>query len=299
MRIRLAIQRARPQIKPACMPHGSRICPHCGGLNSSDETRCYRCGQDFPGPLASGLVDLYYSVLGREMQLTKLFVGLCVLVFALTTLDAKHLEILGNYPTSTDLRFGALIAPLGRVEPWRYLSACFFHFGLLHLGINMWAMWDLGRAIETRLGSSRFTIIFVVTGFVGFAASGLWYSMQPISPPTAGASGGLFGLVGALLGYLYAKRDPIWKQFLGRVVIYTVIFSLAMPVNNVAHVVGGLCGVPFGYLFYKEARPWRRARLFGWIAGFLVLASFGSVALAQRSPYWKMVRQQEILRGQR
>jgi rhomboid protease GluP len=279
------------------MAHSSRVCPHCGALNSAHETRCYRCGRAFPGPLARGAVDLYHSVLGRELQLTKLFIGLCVLVFALTTLDAHKFQIFGGYARSTELRFGALIAPLGRVEPWRYLSACFFHFGLLHLGLNMWALWDLGRALEPRLGSARFCIIFVVTGFVGFAASGFWYSMQPISPATGGASGGLFGLIGALVGYLYAKRDPIWKQFLGRVVIYTVIFSLAMPVNNIAHAVGGISGAPLGYLFYKEARPWRRAKLLGWIAAGLVVASLASVVLAQRSPYWKMVRRQEIKLG--
>lgn len=286
------------------MANNSRVCPHCGALNGAGETRCYRCGKAFPGPLVRGVVDLYYSLLGRELQLTKFFIGLCVVVFVFTTLDAHKFEIFGGYPRSVELRFGALIAPLGLhgvaghgAEPWRYLSACFFHFGLLHIGLNMWVMWDVGRAIESRFGSARFCIIFVVTGFLGFLASGIWYSMLAEPAVTGGASGGIFGLFGALIGYLYAKRDPIWKRFVVEIVIYTVIFSLAMPLNNVAHAVGGITGLPFGYLFYKETRPWKRNRLLGWIAGAMVVASVGSLVMAQRSPYWKMVRRDEIKQG--
>lgn len=277
------------------MNHSSRICPYCGGLNSADAESCHRCSRKLPGPLARAAVDLYKSVLGEEYQLTKVFIGLCAVVFVLTSLDARKLVFLGNYPMSTDLRFGALVGGLGRLEPWRYLSACFFHFGILHIGFNMIALWDVGRVLEKRVGSARFAIAYVVTGILGFVASDLWYSFN--GPLTGGASGAILGVIGVLVGYLYARRDPIWKSFLLHVVFYLVIFSFVLPMNNAAHVGGLLTGAPLGYLFYKERRPWRRSRLLGYVAALMVAACVVSIVLSLHSPIWRAVRQQEISRS--
>jgi rhomboid protease GluP len=98
---------------------------------------------------------------------------------------------------------------------------------------------------------------------------------------TAGASGGLFGLVGTLIGYLYARRDPIWKKFLVRIAILAAIFAIALPVNNAAHVGGFAAGLPMGYLAYKETRPWKRAAVMRLLAGVLVVLSLLSVGLSR------------------
>ncbi|MBK8997556.1 MAG: rhomboid family intramembrane serine protease [Myxococcales bacterium] len=279
------------------MASGSSICPHCGGLNSIDEKTCFRCGQRLPGPLTRSAVGLLTTALGREFPLTKLYVILCVAVFVMTALASKKLQMLGGVRVSEALRWGAVFGTLGREEPWRYLSAMFVHFGALHLGFNMMALWDFGRATEQRLGSGRFTLIFVLTGVLGFVVSDLWYAFSGAPALTAGASGGLFGLTGALIGYLYAAKDPAWKQFLVRVVIYAVIFAVAMSVNNAAHIGGFATGFPLGYAFYKERSPWGRNKLFGGIAVVLVLASVASIVLCQTSDVWREVRRQELLMG--
>jgi rhomboid protease GluP len=268
------------------MAHNCRICPHCGALNAADESRCHRCERSLPGPLATGLVDLLRGALGSEFPLTKLFVGLCLAVFVLSTLGGGGFKILGASPMVA-IRWGALggdpiHGSLGMLQPWRYLSAMFVHFGALHIVFNMMALWDFGRATEQRLGSARFVIIFVVTGVVGFVLSDIWFMAVRGAPYlTAGASGGLFGLVGTLIGYLYARRDPIWKKFLVRFAILAAIFAIALPVNNAAHVGGFAAGVPMGYFAYRETRPWRRSALFGVLAGVLVVLSLVSVALSQ------------------
>ncbi len=82
------------------------------------------------------------------------------------------------------------------LEPWRMLSAVFVHLGVLHLVMNMSALAWLGRAIEGSLGSWRMIAIFVISGLAGFYLSCLYYGP---GPPTAGASGAIFGLVGAQL----------------------------------------------------------------------------------------------------
>ncbi len=276
----------------------SRVCPHCGALNSADEKQCARCREPLPGAVASAVQDAWLSALGGEAPLTKLYVGVCVIIFVIMAIASGKLEILGGARPSEALKWGALFTPLGREEPWRYLSATFVHFGMLHVGFNMMALWDLGRVTEARLGSGRFALIFIGTSIAGFVASDLWYAFRGQPAFTAGASAGLFGLIGCLVGYLYAAKDPAWKQFLTRVVIYAAIFAFALPVNNAAHAGGFFAGVPLGVLFYRENRPWRRSRLFSVVAGVVLLASLGSIAASHRSPAWQELRRIELARGE-
>jgi len=268
------------------MAHGSRVCPHCGALNAIEDRRCRRCEQGLPGPVAGVLAELWSHAFGTEFPLTKFFLALCTAVFALSALGGGGLQILGM-DTPTAIRWGALagdprIGSLGILQPWRYLSAMYVHFGVLHIVFNMMALWDFGRATEQRLGAARFVIIFVVTGMAGFLASDVWYTtIRHAAYLTAGASGGLFGLVGTLIGLLYARRDPVWKTFLWRFALLAAIFAFALPVNNAAHIGGFAVGAPLGYLAYRETRPWRHATLFGWVAGVLVVASLASVVLSR------------------
>jgi rhomboid protease GluP len=242
-------------------------------------------------------MGLITTALGREFPLTKLYVILCVAVFVMMVVTTKQLQMLGGVRPSEALRWGALVGTLGREEPWRYLSAMFVHFGALHVGFNMMALWDFGRATEQRLGSGRFTLIFIGTGVAGFIASDLWYAFSGAPALTAGASGGLFGVIAALIGYLYAAKDPAWKQFLMRVVVYAVIFAVALSVNNAAHIGGFVTGFPLGYAFYKERSPWSRNKIFGGVAALLVVASAASIVLCHTSNVWKEERQHELMRG--
>lgn len=228
--------------------------------------------------------------------MTKLFVGACTLVFAFQTLGAGELSWFGG-KTSEVLRWGGLSPVLGVREPWRLLSATFVHFGILHLVFNMLGTVDLGRLLEPQLGSARFLVTLLFTAVAGFLVSQLWYlEISPSNTLTGGASGGLFGLVGTLIGTLYARGNPAWKQIAVRFGVYAVLFAVVLPVNNAAHAGGFLAGLPLGYLFYKESRPWRRHRLFRWCAGIGLVLSVGSVTASHLSDVWKVERAREILR---
>jgi membrane associated rhomboid family serine protease len=255
------------------------------------------------------LLKAVESTLGTEFPLTKVFIGLCLLVYVAVMIESKTLlDFFGaGVAASVKLRWGILAGPLGPlsdrpisfVEPWRYLSAVFFHFGILHIVFNMMALLDFGRATERLLGSARFAVVFVVTGVLGFMISDAWqlFSGGPWSP-TAGASGALFGLDGALIGYLYGRKDPAYKDFLWRIAVFSVVMIVArFPVNHAAHFGGLAVGLPMGYAFYKESRPWKRATLFGWMAVVCVLACVGSLVLCQLSPLWREVRRYEGMVG--
>jgi rhomboid protease GluP len=263
-------------------------------LNSADEKQCFRCGQRLPGPVGRGALDLVDTLLGRESRLTKLYVGVCVAVYVASLIGTHRFAGFGAVRDSQLFKWGALAGSLGHVEPWRYLSAMFVHGSLLHIGFNMWALWDFGRATEQRLGPGRFSLIFLVTGVGGFMGSEVWYAYQHAQFYTVGASGGLFGLIGALIGNAFASRDPRSKQFLTRAVIYLVVMSFIPFINNSAHVAGFLIGVPLGWLFYKEKRPWKLNKLFNGVAAVLFALSIASIALSNRSSAWREVREAEL-----
>lgn len=246
--------------------------------------------------MGRGALDLFHSVLGRQYPLTKLYVGLCVAVYVLMLLGTKQLLGMGGTLDSEKIRWGALIGTLGHHEPWRYLAAMFVHASILHIAFNMMALWDFGRATEERLGAGRFAVIFLATGVLGFLVSEAWYAIQGAPFYTVGASGGLFGLIGALIGYVYASKDARWKQFLMRAVVYLVVMAFLPFINNSAHVGGFLTGLPLGYAFYKEKQPWKHDRAFAIAAAVLVVLSLASLGLSHLSDAWRVTRQLELQR---
>jgi membrane associated rhomboid family serine protease len=132
-------------------------------------------------------------------------------------------------------------------EVWRLFVACFVHLGIWHLALNMWVLWQLGRALEHMVGGSRLLLIYASSGVFGFAVS-----LALHSGPTAGASGAVFGVTGALLALALLVRHGR----LGRVlfsallpfVLATFVLGILVPfVDNTAHVGGILFGALLGF----------------------------------------------------
>jgi len=276
------------------MPKQASLCPFCRGLNSAGERRCYRCGRSLPGPLASGLIGFFQNTLRADNAMTRLFVGLCMAVFAVCFASEHRLPLWGtqSFALSTILRFGGIAGALAQAQPWRYFSAIFVHFNLLHVGMNCFVMVAVGAAAERELGKARFVLLFVLTGALGFVASDLWEG--GVGSPTAGASGAVFGLFGSVIGVAYARRDPNWKQVLLQNVVWIVVLSFMGSVNNAAHVGGLAAGALLGFLFNREPRKLNLDRAFAVVAAVLVVLSLASVVLSAISPVWRLVRNQEI-----
>jgi membrane associated rhomboid family serine protease len=141
-------------------------------------------------------------------------------------------------------------------QPWRLLSSTFLHFGLLHVLLVMGVLWLNGRVAERLYGSVRYLLIYLVAGIGASTASVLWHPFVH----GAGASGALFGVLGATLAFLARRPEGIAASFLRtqRLVILlfiatTVLFSLRMPsIDQVAHLGGLVTGFVLGYLL---ARP--------------------------------------------
>lgn len=260
---------------------GSRVCPACGKLNAANDTRCSRCEARLPPGWEANARSRVGSLLDRPGWATHLFMLLSVAVYGLLAFGG--IEQWGSIRRIEALRWGALAGPLGHVEPWRYLSAMFVHFSLLHIGFNVMTLHSLGRSLEDATGWARFVVVFIGTGIAGFLASELWYAPIPL---TGGISGGIFGLLGAAVGWRYAMRDPEWKRLAITGVGYAVAMALipGVTVNHAAHIGGLLAGAGFGWVLYRLGRSRRADRAMNIAGALLVAASFASIGLSFTSP---------------
>jgi rhomboid protease GluP len=151
-------------------------------------------------------------------------------------------------------------------EWWRLVTCMFMHYGFIHLAMNMWALFQTGHLVERLLGRALYTLTYLGSGIIAGLASILWHGDKIWS---AGASGAIFGVYGALLGYMLREKhalprsvfQPILKStlvFAG----YNILYGLALPrIDNSAHVGGFLSGITLGWLVALPVDPAARARL--------------------------------------
>jgi rhomboid protease GluP len=279
---------------------GGFVCPWCRHYNATDSERCERCQQRLP-PVA--LAKPLAEVLGIDLWATKLLVGINAVIFAAQlamTLSQKG-DFITSMPSSVLMRFGALTNGLESAEPFRLLAACFVHIGVLHIAFNMMALLQLGRVGESAVGGARLLVTYVVTGIVGFVASGYWYRYGEHNQPyiTAGASGAIFGVSGLLIAMLAMRGDKRWKEILIQQLFYSFILWKALNTNQAAHMAGLVVGGLFGVFFARESRPWRLAIVVNGLAALSLLATGISLYLPHRSPIWREVRAQEVRRQER
>lgn len=145
--------------------------------------------------------------------------------------------------------FGARSTPLvQRGEIWRLWTHGFLHANALHIFFNVSALWGLGRVCEAVYGSTRTFWLFLVSVIGGGLLSQLF-----TFGPSVGASGGLFGLMGALLVFGQRRRrfmDPPMRAAFGRRLLPWVVLNLGIGVfvpniDNYAHIGGLVAGAGF------------------------------------------------------
>lgn len=147
-------------------------------------------------------------------------------------------------------------AVLEQGEWWRLASSMFLHIGFLHLLLNGWALYQLGSLFELAVGSRDLVIVYFVSGLAGSAAS-LWLT-QGLS---AGASGAIFGLLGALIAFLLRRRgrlNAFGSSLLTQLVVWAAInvfIGFSTPgIDNAAHLGGCAAGFGLG-LVLRESSP--------------------------------------------
>jgi membrane associated rhomboid family serine protease len=120
-------------------------------------------------------------------------------------------------------------------EWYRLITAMFLHYGVLHLLLNMYALWILGRELEAVLGRLRFIALYLLAGLGGNVAA---YLFSAPNAATAGASTAVFGLMAAV--FVVLKRLNLSVAPILPVIVINVIFTFAVANISVAGHLGGL-----------------------------------------------------------
>jgi len=196
----------------------------------------------------------------RRTPVTVALLAANTLVFALMVVRGAGLW---HGSSDVQLAWGANFGPATQDgEWWRLFTAMFLHFGLWHLVLNMWALWDAGRLVERLYGSWRYALVYLGAGLAGNLVSLVLQGDRAVS---GGASGAIFGVFGALLVCLARERRGIdaheFRWLFGGAAVFSAA-SLALGfavtgIDNAAHVGGLVAGSLLGAAL---ARPLDRER---------------------------------------
>jgi len=204
-----------------------------------------------------GLGPKLQSLFGRQLQLVPIISMACIVLYV----TALVLDIRGALTPSGGLL--GILSPSSRAlfllgmtggptlqwgHWWTLLTAIFLHGSLLHIVFNVMWIRQLGTFAEHELGPARFFVLFTLSGAGGFLLTNLLGSA-----PSIGASGSIFGLLGAMIAFRRrrgATRDMLTQQFLTWAIVLFA-FGLFMPgIDNWAHLGGFATGFLMGQRFY-------------------------------------------------
>jgi len=161
---------------------------------------------------------------------------------------------------------------------WRVVTGGFLHENLLHIGFNMYVLYVLGIMLEPVLGRLRFGLIYAVSLLCGSLGSLL------VSPhvPTVGASGAVFGIMGAAAVEMRAREIPLMQSGVGGLILINLVISFTLPGISWGGHVGGLIGGTLA-AFAIHAGARRRAQSLALAACVvLAVAAFaGSIAVSK------------------
>jgi membrane associated rhomboid family serine protease len=165
-------------------------------------------------------------------------------------------------------------------EYWRLVSSGFLHVNIAHIGFNMYLLYVLGLMLEPALGRLRFGLIY----FTALLA-GSFGALLATAEPSLGASGAVFGLMGAAAVELRARRMSVMESGIGGLILINLVLSFTLAHVSVGAHIGGLIGGALAALALRAADERRIPAALGPI-GCLVLcaaAVAGGIAVAHAS----------------
>jgi membrane associated rhomboid family serine protease len=269
----------------SCSECGRPICTECMTMAPVG----IRCPEHSGRPqgvqrMTSGVRRASFEGAGAKVTRTLIAINVAVYIAELATGGGV------NGINSTIYEKGVLIASafdssghlvgVAHGDWWRLITAAFLHYGPFHLLLNMLALYWFGSLLEQRIGSGRFLAIYIVSGLAGSAGALLWSPLVP----TVGASGAIFGILGAGL-VLERQRDYVFGGSALGIIIINFIFTFSISSISKGGHIGGLIGGILCALgltrFGRGSAAYGRAGALGW--AMIVGVGVASVAIS----YWK------------
>lgn len=206
-------------------PVGMR-CPDC----ANERQQVYTRADITPGPVAA---------IWREAPVTTALIAINIAVFLLQIATGSPLGLMtssvAGWVTEHGVFFGPLIAD---GEYWRIITPGFLHFGLLHIALNMYLLYVLGRMLEPELGAIQMLAVYLTSLIAGSLGAMI---LEP-STPSAGASGAVFGLMGMALVVAWSRRNKEAIQQIGILVAINLFITFGNSSISKGGHLGGLIG---------------------------------------------------------
>lgn len=233
-------------LQPRCVRHPERstglACTRCGRPFCPSCLRPAAVGQHCVECVTAGQKDVRVArtIAGAPVQsqqakpyVTYSLIGLNLAVFLITVVQSR--TIMDNHVGSGLFQAWALYPPLVAAGEWvRLVGSGFLHFGVLHIAVNMFALYIFGRDVEFVLGRARYLAVYAIS-ILGGSAAVMAFDTDSL---TAGASGAVFGLLGAeLLILLKLRRSP--APIIALIVV-NVVISVSIPGISFWGHFGGL-----------------------------------------------------------
>jgi membrane associated rhomboid family serine protease len=247
------------------------ICPNCMH-QASVGFHCPECTK------GSGQKVYNARTLRTSPVVTQILIGINVAVFIVGLGGTSGNRLVSDYGLIGSTPFAPGLG-VAAGEWYRLITGGFLHANLLHIGFNMFALWNLGQLLEPALGRLRFGLVY----FAALLAGSLGVMILSPDQLTVGASGAVFGLMGATLAAYRARGIDPFRSSVGTVVMLNLLITFLIPGISIGGHIGGLIGgFICGYIL-EEAAP--KAKLPPALANGLValigLACFGAaIAIA-------------------
>lgn len=183
-----------------------------------------------------------HGYLRGPYSVTAALIAANVLVFA--AMVSRGVSFTQPTPQNA-LDWGADYGPatIGAHQWWRLLTACFVHYGIIHIAFNMYVLYQIGPFVQITFGRARYLVIYFVAGLSGSIVS-LTIHPQVVG---AGASGAIFGLYGAVFGFLLRERRTLnpavmksIRNSAGIFILYNLAFGAMNRTTDVSAHIGGL-----------------------------------------------------------
>ncbi len=217
----------------------------------------------------------------RRPEVTFALIAINVVVF----LTEGSFTVSGQ-PTGKIYEEGALFGSIRGVPAlgvahgqwWRIVTSGFMHENLIHIGFNMYVLYVLGQMLEPALGRLRFGTIYAVSLLTGSCGALL---VTPHSP-TVGASGAIFGLMGAAAVEMRARQIPVMQSGVGGLILLNLVISFTLPGISWGGHIGGLIGGAVAALVIQLGARYRsQALALAGCAAIGIAALAGSILIAK------------------
>jgi membrane associated rhomboid family serine protease len=272
-----------------CTRCGRPICPECM-IAAPVGHQCPTCVAEAKREYRQGPGRRVAIANAKAISVTTVLLALMGVGYVLEVVAGGAGSLVGGPGTVHLVRLGASVGlaqvPGGELvgiatgQEWRMVTAIFLHGGILHLLMNAYALWIFGPVVERELGRVRFLAIFLTTGLFASAASYAFANVP--AQVSVGASGAIFGVVGAFVSYNYRHRElaVAAARLRGLVpfLLLNVVLTFSFPlIDWRAHVGGFVAGLVAGVV--AEGWGQRSSRVAIAVAGFAAL-TVGALALA-------------------